>query len=65
MSRRMRIGGNDVVFDGEPPAELLTAAFSRREHPLCMCCPGGCVDVYRTLRRAIYPEADAGHRTTT
>ncbi|RWF84103.1 MAG: DUF1173 domain-containing protein [Mesorhizobium sp.] len=41
MSRRIRIGGVDVAFDSEPPAKLLADAFTRREHPLCMCCPEG------------------------
>ncbi|RTM09654.1 MAG: DUF1173 domain-containing protein [Hyphomicrobiales bacterium] len=41
MSRRIRIGGIDVVIDGEPPAKLLADAFARREHPLCLCCPEG------------------------
>lgn len=41
MSRIISIGGVDVAFDGEPPAELLAQAFARREHPLCLCCPEG------------------------
>lgn len=41
MSRRIRIGGIDVPFDGEPAAELLAEAFARREHPLCLCCGEG------------------------
>ena len=38
---KIRIGGVDVAFDGEPPPELLADAFARRERPLCLCCPEG------------------------
>lgn len=41
MSRRIRIGGEDIAFDGEPAEELLAGAFARREHPLCLCCQDG------------------------
>jgi len=41
MSRRIRIGGEDVAFDREPPEEMLAGAFAGREHPLCLCCPEG------------------------
>ncbi len=41
MTRRIRIGGVDVAFDGEPPEDLLAGAYARREHPLCLCCTDG------------------------
>lgn len=41
MSRRIRIDGREIVFDGEPPEALLTDAYARREHPVCLCCPDG------------------------
>lgn len=41
MSRRLRIDGVDVAFEGEPPEDLLASAYARREHPLCLCCGEG------------------------
>jgi hypothetical protein len=41
MSRRIRIGGSEVVFDHEAPEELLADTFARHEHPLCLCSPEG------------------------
>lgn len=41
MSRYVRINDREVRFDNEPPEELLAAAYARREHPLCLCCPAG------------------------
>lgn len=41
MTRRLRIDGDDIDIDAGDLAMRLEAAFSRREHPLCLCCPEG------------------------
>ncbi|WP_454858546.1 DUF1173 family protein [Rhizobium binxianense] len=43
MTRRIRIGTNDLDLDDSAIDERLAAAFSRREHPICLCCTEGVV----------------------
>lgn len=41
MSRHIRMGGIDVELGDAAFDARLAEAFSRREHPLCLCCPDG------------------------
>lgn len=41
MKRRIRIGGSDIDADDAGLDECLALAFTRREHPMCLCCSEG------------------------